>query len=530
MKRSQTLKSLEQIRYDLTRMSAIVTEQLKMALDAFTRFDSGLAAAVIEKDDLVDNLNLRVESASYEVLQSPAISDAERRAARSALKVAVNIERVGDSATHIAKRISLMRLDGVEPRQFDFEDSVRLALQSVHDGVWAYLHEDLALARRACETEPELDRLYVNSLRQIASSVEKDPPSVRYFLHLLPVLKYLEKIGDYVLNIGEQAIYAITGKRLKFTQFQQLDALLQAGGDESEFSSYLDGISGARVARIGVAAPVVFKEGSQRKIDEEINGSAAWSAIDEGLTPKVLSTSSYEDRRAFLREYVDGFLLSHLYFEGAEPELQLEATRKLCDTLRRVWVTTMKPEPPPVDYVSQIEDRLDEVYSFHPHIKHLVASQFTHRSRIVPPLSHQLKQARGLEAELAPPFSVWLHGDFNPNNIVYNPDDESIKFIDIHRSRYGDYLQDITVFLVGLKRDPDLSPSVRKQLVGIERAVLDCVKAFAAEFGDASWQKRLLLGMGRSYLTSARVTLHPAHAERLFRQGRIALHQLTANA
>ena len=73
-----------------------------------------------------------------------------------------------------------------------------------------------------------------------------------------------------------------------------------------------------------------------------------------------------------------------------------------------------------------------------------------------------LVRAGALEPDLAPPVSVWLHGDFNANNVLYHEPTGQVKFIDVHRSRLGDYLQDISVFLLSMERRPDVSPGLRE--------------------------------------------------------------------
>ena len=69
-------------------------------------------------------------------------------------------------------------------------------------------------------------------------------------------------------------------------------------------------------------------------------------------------------------------------------------------------------------------------------------------------LADLLERAAELEASLAPPVSVRLHGDFNANNIVYDAETDRVHFIDVHRSGQGDYLQDIGVLLVSNVRNP----------------------------------------------------------------------------
>ena len=530
MRLAPPLDSLDQIRLDIGRMGILVAKQLEMGLDAFQDSDSALASLVVDGDDLIDNLNLRVESYSYEVVANPQAEDGAKLAARASLKVAMNLERIGDCAVHIAKRVRMLYVDEVKPGNYNLTAFGALALQSIHDSVQAYLQEDLTLATRACEMEPELDRLYLEGLGYVKSSIGEAPATLGYCLHLLAVLKYLEKVGDYVLNIGEQGIYAITGRRLKFTQFQELDSLVGSAASGGSYRAYFDGISGASVARVDGDRPLLFKEGSQRKITEEVDKTEIWRKIDANIIPRVLSSVSLEDRRAFLREYVDGLLLSHLYFEEGDPQLQQEATRSLCESLGRVWHRSLTPEVPNMDYVQQIRERLENVYLFHPHLRHLAATAFPHLGQTILPLEAQLALLSPRQGKLAPQFSIWLHGDFNPNNVLFNREDRSVKFIDVHRSHLGDYLQDITVFLVGLQRDPNLSPSVRDQLTQVEATILAFIRCFAETLHDHQWEQRLLLGLGRSYITSARVILQPVHAEWLFQQGRITLQQLVDHA
>ncbi len=507
-------------------MGGLVSAQVTHALKAFESLDYVLAESVIEKDDLVDNLNLRVEAESFELAAMQGLSEADTRAARSALKVATNLEHAGDSATHIAKHMRIIRREGLTWVPYDFGLLAKVTPRALNEAVKAYLTEDLATAKRACQREPQLDELYVERLMDLRTRMAEEPSNIPYWLHVEAVLKHLEKIGDYVLNIGEQVIFLVTGRRLKFSQFQALDSLLGETSAESGFRPFMDGISGAVVAKVGNGVPLIYKEGSKQKIAQEIIKSEEWRKIDASLTPKVLTTTSQADRQALLREWVDGIQLSRLYSEEPDSVMQAEVTDMLCRTLRNLWQRSFSAEPAEVDYISQIEKRLPDVYAFHPALRKLASSRIRYRGGICSPLRQQLDAIAAIEAELRPPFSVWLHGDFNANNIVYSQRDRRLRFIDVHRSRYGDYLQDVTVFLVGLERDPDVAPTARRQLRAVKEAVLSHARSIAREHSDHRFEARLQLGLARSYLTSARIILQPNHAEWLFRQGRVALQKV----
>ncbi len=319
-------------------MGGLVVAQLKAALSAFADSDIDLAESVIERDDLVDNINVRAEARSFHLA---AVRETNTRAAISALKVATNLEHCGDAATHISKHIRLMRSEGLAEDTYELGPLAPLVPRALREAIRAYLAEDLAQAKRACQREPEMDQMYKDALIELSETIRSHPENVRYYLHVLAVLKYLKKVGDYILNIGEQTIYLVSGRRLKFAQFQQLDSLLGESASESGFSPFLDGISGAIVARVGNGVPLVYKEGSRRKIEEEIDRSDQWRRIDQDLTPKVLSVVSNKDRQAFLREFVSGTLLSDIYFEQQELDLDVPVTERLIKTVTRLWESTM---------------------------------------------------------------------------------------------------------------------------------------------------------------------------------------------
>jgi aminoglycoside phosphotransferase (APT) family kinase protein len=215
---------------------------------------------------------------------------------------------------------------------------------------------------------------------------------------------------------------------------------------------------------------------------------------------------------------VDGALLSDLYLSSAPREAKLRATRRVLDLVEFIWQTTSTPTPPPIDYVQQIRARLPDAFVLHPHLCEKANSGAANGRRL-PPLDDLLDQAGTLQVQLAPPFSVWLHGDFNANNIVYNAEGEQIKFIDVHRSRPGDYVQDVGVFLLSMVRRPDLTPATEADVAAINEAVEEFARGFARRRGDSSFRRRLKLSLAHSCLTSMRVTIDPAKADRLLHRG-----------
>ena len=501
--------SINGIREDIKRMGKLATIRLQDSLRAFEALDLQEANRIIDADDVFDVLKLSIEDKSnYLLSMEPEVT--EGRFLRSAQRVGANLEHIGDAACHIAKCVDIAHDENLELVDFDLDRMEEIDVESVERSLESYHQRDMQLVESACLHEPQQDSLYRSNLARIQQRMKNEPQHVSFLFLWHMVMKYLERVCDYTLNIGEQAIFLATGRRLKFTQYQQLDRLMGTRvREESRFSPYYDGLSGAIVARLETEEEVLlYKEGSKRKIEEETAKLKKWKDILPQVTPQVIETESEGDRETLLREFISGTLLSELYLKEDNFAQKEKATNILCEILRDVWEMTIKRETPTVDYVQQIRSRLGEVYAMHPELgEHTTQGE----------LEGILDEAEKKQGKLAPNFSVWLHGDFNMDNIFYN--DEQIKFIDVHRSHYGDYLVDIGVFLISTIRQPNLPEPVRDEMKKVRSILLETAKEFGKENGDETFSKRLALTLSRSYITSSRIILEESHARWLFEHG-----------
>ena len=497
------------IRDNLIKMGRLGAKQVQAALRAFENADLAAADRIVEGDNVFDALNLSVEEKSYQ-FDFARISSEEKRFIRSAVKVASNLEHIGDAACHIARRVQIMSHDQAEIVDFDIGEMESIALAAIRESLDAYLTQDVKQAEWACLREPQLDAIYRVKIEEIKQRLRLEPDHVASLLNWYSVIKYLEKICDYTLNIGELAIYLATGRRLKFAQYQQLDRLASHNSTEKiDFYPYYDGISGALVARMDNGKEqLVLKTGSRAKIDAEAAKLKEWEQIFPSLTPKVISTFIQGDRETLLREFVAGDLLSELYFSDRVIDEKEQATGTLMDILLELWGLTFQQMAPGSEYTLQIRSRLGEVYAMHPYLEYYAGSEN---------IDDLLEKVQQLETGLKPAFSVWLHGDFNINNIIYH--EGRIKFIDVHRSNYGDYLCDVGVFMVSTIRHAPRCGEVTKDMERIREMVRDYIDSFAKEHGDHTWESRLRLSLARSYITSARVIIDEKQARSLFETG-----------
>jgi phosphate uptake regulator len=517
---------LEDLGADLALMARLVQSQLMSAMTAFFRKDVALAQQITEKDDRVDNLLGFIEEKCFERIAGEPAGSPRSRRLRGVFRVALNLEKLGDYAVNVAEQaVHLSRLPA-RPIPFDLAGPARTALGALDEVITAFRRASVEKAKDACRCETELDRQYREALAETFRRLRQPDQDPAFLITNLFVAKFLERIGDSILNIGETTLFILTGERLKLHQYLHLEQLVGPVASSPGQQTTVDvhqiwgGISGARVGRIevGEGRRLIWKEGDHRKIEAEILQMEEWNRIVPGLVPDVEGRVETDGRESFLGRFLDGALLRDIYLTRGWDE-KLRATRRLLEALREVWLATLVKTTPVIDYVQQIRDRLPDLYAIHPRLAGLRGGRtrvfgISHRS-----LEELLSAVAGLEPMLAPPVSVRLHGDFNTNNIVLDAATDRVHFIDVHRSGAGDYAQDIGVFLVSNLRHPIQEARIRAELARLNRFVEGFAAEFARLVNDQHFEARLTLSMARSLITSGRLVTDPGFAREIYLHG-----------
>jgi phosphate uptake regulator len=517
---------LEDLGADLAMMARLVQSQLMSAMTAFFRKDVALARKVTDKDDQVDNLLGFIEEKCFErIADEPARSPRSRRL-RGVFRVAQSLEKLGDYAVNVAEQaVHLSRLPA-RPIPFDLAGPARTALGALDEVITAFRRASVEKAKDACRCEIELDRQYREALAETFRRLRQPDQDPAFLITNLFVAKFLERIGDSILNIGETTLFILTGERLKLHQYLHLEQLVGPVAPAPGQAATVDvrqiwgGISGARVGRIDVGAGrrLIWKEGDRQKIEAEVRQMEEWNRIVPGLVPAVEGRVEADGRESFLGGFLDGALLRDVYLTGGWED-KLRATWRLLRTVREVWLATLVKEPPAIDYAQQIRDRLPDLYAMHPRLAGLRSGHtrvfgIHHRS-----LDELLAVVGALEPRLAPPVSVRLHGDFNTNNIVLDAATERVHFIDVHRSGPGDYAQDIGVLLVSNLRHPIQDARIRAELARLNHLIEGFAAEFARLVNDEHFHARLTLSKARSLITSGRLVTDPDFAREIYLQG-----------
>jgi hypothetical protein len=267
---------------------------------------------------------------------------------------------------------------------------------------------------------------------------------------------------------------------------------------------------------------VLFKEGNADKLRREAGNIRRWEAIMPGLPPKVQAFHVDADSASMLMEYLGGCTYQEVVLTGA-PEIAANATFILEQIARQLWTQTRSDKPVRAEYISQLRQRLDDVFRMHPSFR---TQELELAGKCIPSFEELVEDVASLETQFEAPFSVFIHGDFNINNIVYNHEEQRIHYIDLHRSKDTDFVQDVSVFLISNFRLPVLDSLLRTRLDKVMREFLAFAREFAAETGDTTFEVRLALGLVRSFITSSRFEFNIRFAREMFMRGVYLMRKL----
>lgn len=203
---------LEKVDHHILAMGGLVEDQLRNAIKALVEGDNDLARNVIEHDQDIDDHEREVDDLVTRIiaLRQPLAEDLRR--VKTALKVAANLERMGDLASNISKR-SLVIEDVTHVPQ---REALRRLGNAVHgmtvDVVDAFRDGNADLARRVWNQDEQIDEMYNSVFLAILADMISDPKLIAPGTHIHFVAKNIERIGDHATNIAEMVSYMIQGQ------------------------------------------------------------------------------------------------------------------------------------------------------------------------------------------------------------------------------------------------------------------------------------------------------------------------------
>lgn len=195
-----------------SRMGQLALEQMVRAVEAAVKKDARLAESVFGDDSRVDELAEQIQKLTFRMLSLRQPTSIDLRTIIVVLKVSSNLERIGDYAANIAKRsVFLNKTYKTAPVHYIpmmsglVQDLVRKVLD-------AFASRDVSKALEVWHGDEEVDQVYVSLIREILTYMMEDPRSITQCIHILFIIRNLERIGDHATDIAEHVHFLIKGE------------------------------------------------------------------------------------------------------------------------------------------------------------------------------------------------------------------------------------------------------------------------------------------------------------------------------
>jgi len=211
--RARYEKELKELFDNLVLMCRHIETAIEKCVKALVDRDFELAKEVRDNHDQIDRMERKIEQLCLRILlmEHPVASDFHE--VSSALKMITDLERIGDQAWDIAEITTQFKDEEYIKKLEHIPQMAVIVIQMVKDGVQAYINRDLELAHSLDKTDDKVDDLFNIVMGNLTALIKKNPDNAEQAIMFMMITKYLERIGDHAVNIGEWVEYAITGVR-----------------------------------------------------------------------------------------------------------------------------------------------------------------------------------------------------------------------------------------------------------------------------------------------------------------------------
>ncbi len=212
-------ESLRTIDEQLLAAGLTGEKMLALSMEALTSPQESLVREIIGPyEDQMDELELQLEHECAVVLATQQPTASDLRMIMSALRIAGDLERVGDYCVDVAKASRKLETEAFPEVMADLRQMPAICLNMLQLSIEAFRGLDIESAERVGVMDKEIDRLYKRCKRMLMSTLERSPELTETGLELVLIARYFERIGDHITNVAERVIYAGEGKLRQLTR------------------------------------------------------------------------------------------------------------------------------------------------------------------------------------------------------------------------------------------------------------------------------------------------------------------------
>jgi phosphate transport system protein len=209
------LRDLDNLQRSIVSMAAAVEEAVYKAIRALQERQVGLAEEVLDGEDEIDEHENRIEEDCLKMLalHQPVATDLRRIVV--ALRIINDLERMGDLATDIGERATVLARLPAIPVPPQLQKMTDLTISMVRQALDAFVNLDTRLARTVCRIDDEVDQYNRECIDELIKLMKQSPANVEAGLSMFSAVRHLERIADHATNIAEEVVYLVQGELIR---------------------------------------------------------------------------------------------------------------------------------------------------------------------------------------------------------------------------------------------------------------------------------------------------------------------------
>ncbi|MCU7800854.1 MAG: phosphotransferase [gamma proteobacterium symbiont of Lucinoma myriamae] len=505
-----------------------------------------LAKHILDRSGYFYNLKVRIQNTCSRVIAENKEPDNINRKLKA-------LDSIASSLTEIAELCGncISNIQSCDKKKYiynkKYDDMLNDVKKQIANIELSIYNDNTKLALKIGQVNEKFRKINHKQQKQYSRKLSRKK-SVKKLMTFVNVMNTLTKMGKVLLNISETIISSNLGKTVSTQRYNSLNNSIKKWWgvpmDQVNIETIAETRSGSGISGISADKSIdknidkktgknknkssemydaIFKEGEKKKLKEEKDKIENWHEIYPGLAPKIIDYQKHGSSASILIEHLSGYTYEKILLTKSNA-LLTETRNQLFKTLKNIWKETYTPKKISAGYINQLNKRLDAVYSIHPEFIQLDSNICSYS---ILNFNKLLKKAAFFEEKFASaPFSVYIHGDLNVDNIIYDSQDHKINFIDLHRSQYMDYIQDISVFMVSNYRLQVLDRPLRRRILETALIFYSLTKKYAKKMDDNTFDIRLALALARSFVTSTRFILDKTLAESMYMRSRYLIESV----
>jgi len=208
-------QELNRLKAELLKMAGLAEQAIRNAVEALVKRNTSLAEKAIAEDEKLNEMEILIDDRCLKLLALHQPLAADLRFITSAMRINIDLERIGDQAVNIAERaISLNQEPQLKP-YIDIPRMAQITQSMVKDVLDAFVNGDAELARSVCERDDKVDALNDQVFRELLTYMMAESKTITRAVHLIIVSRCLERIADHATNIAEGVIFMVKALVIK---------------------------------------------------------------------------------------------------------------------------------------------------------------------------------------------------------------------------------------------------------------------------------------------------------------------------